>query len=78
MTKHIETQMDGIISKYISSTLYSKNTSLFMPPTNFEPYEMAQMLIDIEKAFDIDLNAFVKKLKIFSFDEIIKELREEK
>lgn len=72
--KSIETKLNDIVGKYIDITVHSPEESLFMPPASLKAYEVAQLLIEIEEAFSIDLNLLVSRLSKFSFDEICNEL----
>jgi hypothetical protein len=75
MKNDVEAKLNAIVSKYMKGASYPKNISFFAPSINFEPYEMAQLLMEIEKEFAVDLDMFIKKLSKFSFDEIVQELQ---
>jgi len=67
--KNLE-ELNTIIGKYITDSAHPSDRSLFLPPVALAAYDMAQLFLDIERTFAIELHSYVGNLHIFSRDEL--------
>jgi len=74
MDKRRITDISSIISKYMDCACHPKDRSLLFQPASLSAYDLAQVLLDLECTYDIDLNDLVSRLTQYSQVEIESEL----